>query len=493
MMAAWLAHADERTLLLPDHLPGFTRGNRPLGVYTPHNSGADNYPYLVATAFFTDRPLYDGRLLEMLRNEIRYTNAPSGIPGNLDLKTGALGPPSLFGAAEYAKDGLLAITELLGRTPWFHRMADMTAAVMENAPVPTPWGPIPDAGAELNGDVLQSLVRLGPMTGDPRFLAWAERLGDAYVEGVLPRSHGLPGYTWDFQKNEGPDRMRLRDHGNEIVVGLVLLHALETDLGRPRAEAWKAPLGRMLDRILASANPDGLLYDEIRASDLAPRETRLSDNWGYVYGAVYTHFMVTGDEKYRDAVRRVLRSLPRYRGHDWENGSHDGYADAIESALYLVNREPVPEAVDWIESEVKTLIAFQQPDGAIERWYGDGNWSRTLLLYALWKTQGTFVEGWREGVKLGAVRDGDRLLVVLDAPPGWNGRLRFDHARHRRSLNFRRNYVRLNEWPEWFTVDENRLYRVRDGEGAETVRLGAELMAGIAVTAPGRLTVEPLQ
>ena len=89
----------------------------------------------MATAFFTDRALYDGRLRDMLRNEIRYTNAGDGIPGNLELKTGKLGPPSLFGAAEYAKDGLLAITELLGRTPWFYRMADMTAALMEHAPV----------------------------------------------------------------------------------------------------------------------------------------------------------------------------------------------------------------------------------------------------------------------------------------------------------------------------------------------------------------------
>ncbi len=153
----------------------------------------------------------------------------------------------------------------------------------------------------------------------------------------------------------------------------------------------------MLDRILASANPDGLLFDEIRASDLAPLSQSLSDNWGYVYGAVYTHYMVTGDERYREAVRRVLRALPRYRGHDWERGSHDGYADAIESAIYLVAREPVPEALDWIESETKRLVAFQQEDGTIERWYGDGNWSRTLLLYAMMKTQGAFLDGWQEG------------------------------------------------------------------------------------------------
>ena len=492
MLHAWLAHADPRTLLLPDRLPGYTRDPEGLHTYRPHNSGADNYPYLVATAWFTDRATYDGRLRDMLRNEIRYTNAKGGIPGNLDLATGKLGPPSLFGAAEYAKDGLIAITELLGRTPWFYRMADMTADLMGEAPVASDFGPLPDAGAELNGDALQTLVRLAPMTGDPRFLAWARRIGDAYVREVLPRNHDLPGYTWDFTKHEGPDRMRLRDHGNEMVVGLELLFALESERGGERARSFRAPLERMLDRILASANPDGLLYDEIRPSDGKPLSEHLSDNWGYVYGAVYTHYMVTGEERYRAAVRRVLQALPRYRGHDWENGSQDGYADSIESALYLVAREPVPEALDWIESETQRLIAFQRDDGIVEPWYADGNWARTLLLYAMMKTQGCFLDGWQEGVKLGAVRDGARLRVSLDAPAGWRGRLRFDHARHRRDLNFQRNYVRLNEWPEWYTVDENTLYRLTDAAGQETIRLGSELEEGLPVSGSGRFTVEAL-
>jgi hypothetical protein len=492
MLHAWLAYADERTLLLPDVLPGYQRGPKGLHIYRPHNSGADNYPYLVATAWFTDRALYEGRLREMLRNEIRYTNALDGIPADLDLETGKLGPPSLFGAGEYAKDGLIAITELLGRTPWFHRMADMTADLMEHAPVASDFGPLPDAGAELNGDALQTLVRLAPMTGDRRFLEWAERIGDAYVREVLPRNHGLPGYTWDFTRHEGPDRMRLRDHGNEMVVGLALLLALESERGGERADSYRAPIGTMLDRVLASANSDGLLYDEIRPSDLAPVTEHLSDNWGYVYGAVYTHFMVTGDERYREAVRHVLRSLPRYRGHDWESGSQDGYADAIESALYLVAREPVPEALDWVETETARLIAFQQEDGTVERWYGDGNWARTLLLYAMMKTQGSFLDGWEEGVRLGAVRQGDALLVSMQAPPAWKGRLRFDHARHRRDLNFARDYVRLNEWPEWFTVDENTLYRLTDETGRETVRLGSELETGVAVQGSGRWIVEAL-
>jgi hypothetical protein len=59
-------------------------------------------------------------------------------------------------------------------------------------------------------------------------------------------------------------------------------------------------------------------------------------------------------------------------------------------------------------------------------------------------------------------------------------------------LNYERDYVRLNEWPEWFTVDENRLYRVVDGAGREEIRLGSELESGIVVAA-GRWTVEPMR
>ncbi|MGH9840832.1 MAG: hypothetical protein ACREEM_18810 [Blastocatellia bacterium] len=37
-------------------------GSNDQAIYTPHNSGADNYPYLIITAFFTDPAIYSGRL-----------------------------------------------------------------------------------------------------------------------------------------------------------------------------------------------------------------------------------------------------------------------------------------------------------------------------------------------------------------------------------------------------------------------------------------------
>ncbi len=180
MTQAWLAHADPKTLLLPDRNPGYTRGKRePKAIYRVENSAADNYPYLLITASLTDPEIFRGRMREMLRSEILHTNVENGLPGNLDLKTGKLGPVNLFGAGEYAKDGLLTVMELLGRSPWFYRMADVTAALMERAPVESNFGNLPDSEAELNGDVLQVLVRLATMTGDRRYLDWARRIGDA--------------------------------------------------------------------------------------------------------------------------------------------------------------------------------------------------------------------------------------------------------------------------------------------------------------------------
>jgi hypothetical protein len=498
VLRAWLTHADPKTLLLPDRIPGRAQGLKAGDthrLYTPHNSGADLYPYLILTANITDPDLYRGRLMEMLRNEVRYTTAGNSIPGILELSTGELGPPSLFGAGEYAKDGLLSVTEYLGRTPWFYRMVDMTADAMNAAPVQSRFGKLPASDAELNGDYLQTLVRLASMTGDKRFLEWGRRIGDAYIEEVLPGNHGVPSGQWDFDAHSGDGRLRLRDHGNETVVGLVQLYALENYRETPRAERYRVAIERMLDRILASATPDGMLYNEVDSATLTPVDKRLSDNWGYVYGAVYCFYQCTGETKYRDAVRKVLRNLPKYRNYVWEPnaklplGSFDGYADSIEGAIYLVNREPVPEAFDWIESEIRVMLAMQQPDGHIENWYGEGNFNRTALLYALMKSQGARPEHWEPGMRVGAVRDGERLFLSLKAPRAT--RMKFDYARHRRALNLDRNYARLNEFPEWFVVDENRLYRLRNSDGrGERVLLGSEMIEGITLE-PANWTIEP--
>jgi hypothetical protein len=256
VLHVWLTHADQRTLLLPDRVPGPGSGLAPgdnTRLYTPHNSGADLYPYLILTAELTDPDLYHGRMMEMLRNEVRYTSTEASIPGNLNLTTGELGPLSMFGAGEYAKDGLLTVTEYLGLTPWYYRMVDMVADAMEHASIETRFGKLPASDSELNGDYLQVLARLGNMTGDQRFVEWARRIADAYIDEVIPGSHGVPSGKWDFTSHTGDQRLRLRDHGNELIVGLVLQYANEQRWKTPRAETWRPVIAAMLDRVLASA------------------------------------------------------------------------------------------------------------------------------------------------------------------------------------------------------------------------------------------------
>ncbi len=483
MVHAWLTAADPKTLLLPDRLQNslFGRWDGTL-LYAPHNSGADNYPFLIITSYLTDPELYAGRMAEMLRNEVRYTDVgPGRIPANLRLDTQTLGPPSFFGAGEYCKDGMVPVTELLGRTRWYYRMVDMTDDFLRRAPVKTRWGNLPDDGAELNGDVLQTLGRLIPMTGDPRYLAWAEQIGDAYIEEVLPHSNYLAASKYDFEKHMHSGMARLGDHGNEAIVGLVLLQAIEIDLGRPRGQSYRPVLRKVLDRILETTNPDGFIYRGIRVDDLTVTNRWLTDCWGYIYGSVYAYYQATGEERYREAVIRVLRNLARYRDYDWTKPSEtvDDLADSIEGAIYLVAHEPVPEALEWIDYSVRKMLPYQKADGFIERWYGDGNWNRTLLLYALMKTQGVHLDSWKPGVEVGAVRDGGDLYVSVHSAGAWSGRVVFDYARHRRVLNLKKDYVRLNQWPEWYTVDENTLYQIQEaGQAKETVLLGSDLKAG---------------
>jgi hypothetical protein len=369
---------------------------------------------------------------------------------------------------------------------------------MSVAPVDSRFGKLPASDSELNGDYLQVLPRLALMTGDDRFLEWGRRIADAYIEEVLPGSHGVPSGQWNFTTHTGDGKLRLRDHGNELVVGLVLQYALEHYRQTPRAEKWRPVIARMLDRILASANPDGMLYNVVDTESLKAQDDRLSDNWGYVYGAVYTFYLCTGNTRYKDAVTHVLRNLPKYRNYTWEPrnipelplGSFDGFADTIESALYLVNREPVPEALAWIESEMDVLLRMQRRDGHFEYWYGEGNFNRTALLYALMQSRGVRPAVWQPGVGIGAAPEGDGLRLLVKAPAPL--RVQFDYARHRRVMNLDRNYVRLNEFPEWFVANENARYDVRPAKGGDAEqRLGAELIQGITL-APGEWIVSPV-
>ena len=153
-LQAWLRDADPKTGLMPDRLTGEQprqhaaqlRG-RPVPVPDSHRPAHRPGPLRGTDA---GDAAERGALHDRGRRR-------AGQPRPAHRHARAA---SLFGAGEYAKDGLITVTELLGRTPWFHRMADLIADAMDARAHESRWGKLPAVDSELNGDFLQVLVRL---------------------------------------------------------------------------------------------------------------------------------------------------------------------------------------------------------------------------------------------------------------------------------------------------------------------------------------------
>jgi len=478
----WLVQADPRSGLLPRNLTGDAYWNA-------KDSAADNYPFVVLTAQVLDDLYLKDAARTILEREIKLTSRVGALPDDFLFATQAFrtAEPDLeaitFGAAEYAKDGLLPISEWLGPSPWLDRMKDLVGGVFQNAKIATPSGPIPSEDVEVAGDILQAASRLFWMTGDGQYAEWAFRLADHFLvqADLLDR-----------------DLLVLRDHGSEIVGGLseACVLAFYEDPGR--WASYRPRFRTVLDRVLGlGRNADGLLYNSIDPRAGKAVNTKLADTWGYVFNAYLTMALLDPEGgRYRDAAARALASIAKYKGYDWEAGSADGYADAIEGALNLLARLPDAAAAAWADDAIGFLYRKQRADGILEGWHGDGNSARTALMYALWKTQGTAASPWRDDLRLGAVRGADgSLSVSLAADWPWTGALRFDRPRHRALMHMPFDYPRINQLPEWFTVEPLAKYEVSVSGAPVQVVDGTGLYAyplTLRPEAPVRLTIKKI-
>lgn len=150
--------------------------------------------------------------------------------------------------------------------------------------------------------------------------------------------------------------------------------------------------------------------------------------------------------------------------------------------MNLFNREPVPSAAEWIDSQIQIMWSKQQEDGVIEGWHGDGNFARTSIMYALWKTKGVRVRPWREDVYVGAELHGGSLHISIAADQPWQGQLVFDKPRHSVNMGLPIDYPRINQFPEWFTAESAQKYAILfSHQKAETVVTGRELQDGLPV------------
>jgi hypothetical protein len=499
----WMARIDPETGLLPRGVAAEDR------VWDYANAGADLYPHLAIAATLL-RPRALPALEQVLLSEQRMTEA-QGLPADVDLTSDRAQDQDLeqrtYGAVEFAKDGLLPLTERLGRGPWFNRMQQLARATDTTASVPTPFGPIPSDKSEVNGQALQVLSRLYWATHDDSYRAAGERIARAYLELALPSTSLVPTRTWDFNRNRSSSRqVQLRDHGNEVVAGLVEFHLVQTLQDDPAASEHRVTLRAMLDQLLEiGRTPDGLWKSEIDLGTGRARSYTLSDNWGYLYAAYLTQAMIEeaspagsseAARRYRSAAETGLASAAGLELHPWQGVEPDGYADTIESALYLLNRLPSAAAAAWVDRQAGTLFGVQAADGRVEDRYLDGNFVRTALLYAAWQSQGVRMAPWDPAAMLGAAPDGDCLTLAIGTSSRWSGRLIFDTPRHRLHLGLPMNYPRLNEWPEWFVVEPHGEYDVEDSLDEVTgSQVGSALADGLQLQlAPGserRLRVCP--
>jgi len=492
LLDGWWATRDRETGLYP------RRVDQP--VWAPQDNAADMFPFLSLTAYYI-APERLSEILNIIPIEKKYTDRLGVMPDWYSISNRAFVYADtniyrlIFNAAEYCKDGLIPMTEAMGRGPWVDRMLELTGAIFEQAPVKSDFGLLPTDDTEVNGDILQTLARLYSMTRERKYLDWAERIVDAYCFEVLPKNGGLPAYRWDFTKHEAiKDSLNMNDHGNELIGGLAELYVIAKAFDPEKAARYRAPLAGMFNRLVAKArNEDGFWYNLIRSSTGEPLNRETPDTWGYALSATATFAMATGDAALLATVKASLRNINKPRYLDW-NGA-DAYADSIEGATYLLNRFPEREGFAWLEKVLPLFLGKQRDDGIVEGWYGDGNYARTALLVARYYTQGTVCRPWRNDLNFGAAREGDALRVALTAEKDWAGKIVFDQPRHRLNLKLPVNYLRLNEWSEWFTVEADRRYRVTVDSAKPETKTGAELAQGFVLDVKAgkvrRLKIEP--
>jgi hypothetical protein len=493
VVQAWLASRDKYLGFLPR-----TIDNDKNRIWNYKDCAADIYCHFVIEASLI-APRHLGALRDILAKERAITE---GVPRSIRLDSGEVLSETLderiFGAVEYAKDGLLPILERVGPSEWLDRLHEVVHAIVHASPVQTRYGALPSENTETNGQFLQVLARLYRRERRPEYLAAGRALADAYVQEILPFGHGLPAGTWAFDTHLPRVRnFRLRDHGNEIVSGLAEWVMAETEAPDNRAAQYRPDVERMMDTLLGQArDAAGLWSDRILPAGqvpLVPPAQPVNDNWGYLTAGYVGYALSLSEDslrrkRYLDESTRAFTAAIQYRGAAWQDGAMDGYADSIEGAQYLLPFLKIDGAARWVDDEMGILLAYQAPDGFVGRTYLDGNFVRTALLYALFRTQGARLDPWRPGVRLGGIMSSEGLHVAIDSDAPWSGRIVFDSIRHREHLNLPFEYPRLNGWTEWFTVDPEVSYKMTrsvNGQASESkVVDGKELIDGMVVDGP---------
>jgi hypothetical protein len=476
---------------LRDPVTGLTPRSLRQRFWNGYDTAADCFPFMLLASHYLDKES-ESLWLHTLASERRLSGP---LPRTMTLDGSEIIEESpekiIFGGAEYAKDGLIYLTASLGKGPWFERMEEIIQKIVAEAGIKSSAGLIAADDAETNGDLLQVLSRLYWATRDERYITMAERITETYLFEIIPNNNGMPAMRWDFAAGKASsDYFKFRDHGNEILPGLSEVYFVEKLLNRPQAIKYREPLKSLLDKcLIVGRSPDGLWYDAVYTDTYTPKIQKISDNWGYILNAYRTFDLAEGTDIYSKEILRAMKAAAAMKSYPWESKNQDGYADSIESMLYQLSQFDVPECHLWVDDEIEVLFAKQLPSGFVDGSYLDGNFIRTSLMYAFYKTQGIMSDPWRDDLRFGTALDKSKksCYLYLDADKPWQGLLKFDFARHKAYWNLPFNYPRLNAMPEWFIVHPDRKYGIKNlSTNKKTEHSGKALIEGYKIMLDGK-------
>lgn len=472
-----------------------------------HNEAADHYSSLVFIAQYVEPALLEGKgtLHQTLANSIRICTTPSGLPGPYDFKTKTLGEPNVNRLTEWLRDGLIRISGALGKDNDFYReLVRLTDAVLTEA---RRQGGIAKVihGPEAEGNMMETLARLAIMSGDEKYARAAEEMADPYLlDDPLKK---ITTFT-------------CVDHGCELVPGLGEVFIMEARLNRPKAEAYREPMRRLLDRLLeVGRHPEsGLWYRKVDLSGKpVPNQGRptkaktlgvggaeympdVPDTWGYVLFTYDDYDRATGEHGYKDAIEKPMRWLVanRPRFEELKNTlwtptfNRNTWSDSYECMVALWNRyRDVPGVFEWLDWMTIRggLRTPKGPFGPGEGLHDDGTTGRCLCRHMMVCSQGIRAVPFQKGLGCGAIQVASgELWLVVSSEAAWKGRLCFDWPRNEFPAGVI-DWARIVEMPQWYVVRPERNYRVTIDASPARILPGSELIRGLELSLSAGLKV----
>jgi hypothetical protein len=497
---AWMTWQDPKTKLFPQDYKS--------PYWTYENTGADCFGFLLQAGLRL-RPSSVPALVDTITAETNLA-PPGELCTSAQIHTLEPMPADdirkIFTSSEYVKDGLLSVFERFGDNPSEARMYQVMDNILAHSTYSSKAGPIPAPGSEENGNILQAGSRLSYAGNRPEYAELAARIADAAVMQMLPANDGFPVMGYDYATDKVVvQKVKLRDHGSEITPGLTEIYALAVDhrddpKWKERADRWAEPIAKMFELMFKyGRNKDGLFVSVIHPVTHRIQVPDLNDNWGYLFNGVLLFTQAarmhgTIDAKRLDNLERLVdvtsKKVAEVKDFHWQTGLMDGYADTLESGMYIANHRPslAPVLLPWVDDQMVNLFNFQRPDGFVDRGYLDGNFIRTCMMYADLRSGGFTVQPWRPDVMVGFARDASgHAVVVVTNKQSYNGVLKADEARHKTVMKLPWDWPRLNSWPEWFVPTD--AMKVTQASGLPEAPTIADLQKGLKLTLPVNSTV----